>query len=173
VALTHYSRCLVSTLLGLMWHIQRIYRVTSCNLATEKCVSVTHLNISKVGYGLLFAHFYYENTSVRLELRDKTSIRTRCWIAVIFLVESVTRNTRISLGGTLALILNIIEKSVEWHLSFPLMNSFNKTEAAIFPWRPCFLRDIPFIGLIHTFCKYNHYKINMKFLGLFVSGYKI
>ena len=27
-----------------------------------------------------------------------------------------------------------------WHLSLPLMNSFNKTEAAVFLFRPCFLR---------------------------------
>ena len=27
-----------------------------------------------------------------------------------------------------------------WHLSLPLMNSFNKTEAAVFSFRPCFLR---------------------------------
>ena len=30
--------------------------------------------------------------------------------------------------------------SVVWHLSFPLTNSFNKTEAAVFAFRPCFLR---------------------------------
>jgi len=29
---------------------------------------------------------------------------------------------------------------VVWHLSLPLMNSFNKTEAAVFSFRPCFLR---------------------------------
>jgi len=29
-----------------------------------------------------------------------------------------------------------------WHLSLPLMNSFNKTEAAVFSFRPCFLRAI-------------------------------
>jgi len=28
---------------------------------------------------------------------------------------------------------------VVWHLSLPLMNSFNKTEAAVFSFRPCFL----------------------------------
>ena len=31
------------------------------------------------------------------------------------------------------------DKSVVWHLSLPLMNSFNKTEAAVFSFRPCFL----------------------------------
>jgi len=36
--------------------------------------------------------------------------------------------------------------SVVWHLSLPMMNSFNKTEAAIFPCRICFLRA--FISLI-------------------------
>jgi len=39
---------------------------------------------------------------------------------------------------------------VEWHLSFPLMNNFNKTEAAIFPCRLYFLRAFPFIGLMIT-----------------------
>ena len=38
--------------------------------------------------------------------------------------------------------------SVEWHLSFPLMNNLNKTEAAIFPYRLCLLMAFPFISLI-------------------------
>jgi len=29
---------------------------------------------------------------------------------------------------------------VVWHLLLPLMNSFNKTEADFFSFRPCFLR---------------------------------
>ena len=37
--------------------------------------------------------------------------------------------------------------SVVWHLSLPLMNTFNKTETAIFPCRLCFLRAFPFISL--------------------------
>ena len=41
--------------------------------------------------------------------------------------------------------------SVVGHLLLPLMNSFNKTEAAIFPWRLCFLRGFPFISLIIIF----------------------
>jgi len=36
-----------------------------------------------------------------------------------------------------------------WHLSFLLMNSFNETEAAIFPCRMCFLRAFPFISFIY------------------------
>ena len=35
-----------------------------------------------------------------------------------------------------------------WHHSLLLMNSFNKTEAAVFLCRLCFLRDFPFIILI-------------------------
>jgi len=35
-----------------------------------------------------------------------------------------------------------------WHLSFPLINRFNKTEAAVFPCRLCFLRAFLFISLI-------------------------
>jgi len=35
-----------------------------------------------------------------------------------------------------------------WHLSLPLMDSFNKTEAAVFPFRLCFLWAFPFISLI-------------------------
>ena len=35
-----------------------------------------------------------------------------------------------------------------WHLSLPLMNSFNKIEAAIFPCRLCLLRAFPFLSLI-------------------------
>jgi len=35
--------------------------------------------------------------------------------------------------------------SVVWHHSLLLMNSFNKTEAAVFSCRLCFLRAFPFI----------------------------
>jgi len=35
-----------------------------------------------------------------------------------------------------------------WHHSLPLMNSFNKTEAAVFSCRLCFLRAFPFISLM-------------------------
>jgi len=38
--------------------------------------------------------------------------------------------------------------SVVWHYSLLLMNSFNKTEAAVFSCRLCFLRAFPFISLI-------------------------
>ena len=38
--------------------------------------------------------------------------------------------------------------SVVWHHSLLLMNSFNKTEAAVFSCRLCFLRAFPFISLI-------------------------
>jgi len=38
-----------------------------------------------------------------------------------------------------------------WHLSLPLMNSFIKTEAAIFSCRPCFLRAFPLISFIITY----------------------
>jgi len=37
---------------------------------------------------------------------------------------------------------------VVWHHSLPLMNSFNKTEAAVFSCRLCFLRAFPFISFI-------------------------
>ena len=37
-----------------------------------------------------------------------------------------------------------------WHHSLLLMNSFNKTEAAVFSCRLCFLRAFPFISLFLT-----------------------
>ena len=37
--------------------------------------------------------------------------------------------------------------SVVWHHSLLLINSFNKTEAAVFSYRLCFLRAFPFISL--------------------------
>ena len=40
--------------------------------------------------------------------------------------------------------------SVVWHHSLLLMNSFNKSEAAVFSCRLCFLRAFPFISLIHV-----------------------
>jgi len=36
---------------------------------------------------------------------------------------------------------------VVWHHSLLLMNSFNKTEAAVFSCRLCFLRAFPFTSL--------------------------
>ena len=38
--------------------------------------------------------------------------------------------------------------SVVWHHSLPLMNSFNKTEAAVFSCLLCFPRTFPFISLM-------------------------
>jgi len=38
--------------------------------------------------------------------------------------------------------------SVVWHQSLLLMNGFNKTDAAVFSCRLCFLRAFPFIILI-------------------------
>ena len=37
---------------------------------------------------------------------------------------------------------------IEWHFSFPLMNSFNKTKAAISPFKLCCHRTFPFHRLI-------------------------
>ena len=37
--------------------------------------------------------------------------------------------------------------SLVWHHSLPRINSFNKTEAAVFSCRLCFLRAFPFISL--------------------------
>ena len=42
--------------------------------------------------------------------------------------------------------------SVVWHHSLLLMNSFNKTEAAVFSCRLCFLKAFPFIILIILLC---------------------
>jgi len=39
---------------------------------------------------------------------------------------------------------------VVWHHSLPLMNSFNKTEAAVFSCRLCFLWAFPFISFFDT-----------------------
>ena len=47
----------------------------------------------------------------------------------------------------------------QWHHSLPLMNSFNKTEAAIFPCRLCFLGAFPFISLIYLFLRLIQRKI--------------
>ena len=42
-----------------------------------------------------------------------------------------------------------------WHHSLPLMNSFNKTEAAVFSCRLCFLSAFPFISLIQCYAPTN------------------
>jgi len=46
---------------------------------------------------------------------------------------------------------------VVWHHSLPLMNSFNKTEAAVFSCKLCFLRAFPFISLMLSSDKVNSY----------------
>ena len=40
--------------------------------------------------------------------------------------------------------------SVVWHHSLLLMNCFNKTEAAVYSCRLCFLRAFPFISYIYS-----------------------
>ena len=40
-----------------------------------------------------------------------------------------------------------------WHRSLPLMNSFNKTKAAVFSYMLCFLRAFPFISFLYSFTK--------------------
>jgi len=49
--------------------------------------------------------------------------------------------------------------SVVWHHSLLLMNSFNKTEAAVFWSRLCFLRAFPFISLL-LYASYTLYTNN-------------
>ena len=44
--------------------------------------------------------------------------------------------------------------SVEKVVFLPLMNSFNKTEAAVYSCRLCFLRAFPFISLRRVINKY-------------------
>jgi len=38
-----------------------------------------------------------------------------------------------------------------WHLALPLMNSFNKTEAAIFTLQAMLPEGFPFISLVQTY----------------------
>jgi len=40
---------------------------------------------------------------------------------------------------------------MEWHFSFPLMNSFNKTEAAIFDLQSMLPEEFPFSNINLTF----------------------
>ena len=54
------------------------------------------------------------------------------------------------------------EASVVWHHSLPLMNSFNKTEAAVFSCRLCFLRAFPFISSIIFRSQYTFANIKWK-----------
>ena len=39
---------------------------------------------------------------------------------------------------------------MEWHFSFPLMNSFNKTAAAVFPMQTMLPKDFSFSQIIYT-----------------------
>jgi len=55
--------------------------------------------------------------------------------------------------------------SVVWHLSLPLMNSFNKTEAAVFSFRPCFVL-VPMVEYMSCRpCQFSVYFLNKYFLG--------
>jgi len=47
--------------------------------------------------------------------------------------------------------------SVVWHHSLLLMNGFNKTEAAVFSCRLCFLGAFPFISL----CEFRFLQVYM------------
>jgi len=57
-------------------------------------------------------------------------------------------------------------------ISLPLMNSFSKTEAAIFTCRPCFLRAFPFISLINLICVLNIWFFSFKLLNMCRRGFK-
>jgi len=46
-------------------------------------------------------------------------------------------------------LCNVVVSSMEYQFLFPLMNSFNKTAAAIFPCRLCFLSAFPFLRWIY------------------------
>ena len=65
----------------------------------------------------------------------------------IFFLSSVTIDFMLFTFGNRVPIMRY-GASVVWHLSLPLIKSFNKTEAAICSWRLCFLRPLPFISLI-------------------------
>jgi len=60
----------------------------------------------------------------------------------------LTANGNLTSDFFLRLATRALWASVVWHHSLPLMNSFNKTEAAVFSCRLCFLRAFPFISLI-------------------------
>ena len=51
-----------------------------------------------------------------------------------------------------------------WHHSLPLMNSFNKTEAAVFSCRLCFLRAFPFISLLLLRMEYISMYLAIKYI---------
>jgi len=54
----------------------------------------------------------------------------------------------------LKVVFRSCARGVAWHLALQLMNSFNKIEADIFPFRLASLRAFPFIVLIpiHRWC---------------------
>jgi len=56
---------------------------------------------------------------------------------------------------------------VVWHHSLLLMNSFNKTEAAVFSCKLCFLRAFLFISLLSLQYGYTVYEISLSGHGLF------
>ena len=68
-----------------------------------------------------------------LQQREIVNYMTNCLIVLFFLVLWEHRKLRVPLMGQ--------GTSVVWHLSLLLMNSFNKIEAAIFPFQAMLLWD--------------------------------
>jgi len=59
------------------------------------------------------------------------------------------------------------------HHSLPLMNSFNKTEAAVFSCRLCFLGAFPFISLMQIMCTTHISDVTIVFFPIFIFNYML
>ena len=69
--------------------------------------------------------------------------------------------------------LHLKMASVVWHHSLLLMNSFNKTEAAVFSCRLCFLRAFPFISLTKQQFKFSNPKTKHHITSLFQRSIRL
>ena len=84
-------------------------------------------------------------------LKDSIIVSIKLKNKIIYLRSLTTLYIYYTLYVNIELNLNLTQLYcflVVWHHSLLLMNSFNKTEAAVFSCRLCFLRAFPFISLL-------------------------
>jgi len=105
-------------------------------------------------------HAYFHNKFMRwhvVEDGDKNDIRWRQWdlcvlcfcVVIFFWSSGIMECTCMLFKFENGVPLMRLGASVLWHHSLLLMNGFNKTEAAVFLCKLCFLRAFPFISFLY------------------------
>ena len=142
---------------------------TVCNNLIRKCTASqtltisTHLletsptiviNMFKGNERCMTSNVKNVNTSACVAAVKCRPVLHHC-VVIFFWSLGIMDYILFTFKNRIPLMLGSVRFKLEWHLSFPLMNCFNKIEAAIFPCRFCFLRAFPFISLVKYFI-YRH-----------------